>query len=62
MDLTVKIVQRIEVLPELLIEIRQMGWPFFRGCWYSRPSQLSVDDLSRLCLFHVPDSWRYTLI
>ena len=32
MDLIVKIAQRIEVLPELLIEIRQMGCPLFRDC------------------------------
>ena len=29
MDLIVKIPQRIETLPELLIEIRQMGFFFF---------------------------------
>ena len=29
MDLIVKITQRIETLPELLIEIRQMGFFFF---------------------------------
>ena len=32
MDLIVKIAQRIETLPELLIEIRQMGCPLFRDC------------------------------